>query len=299
MNSYEACKAMTRRHARTFYFASHTLPAIKRRDAYAVYAFCRYVDDEIDAAPDLSTAKVKLDALRDFIRTIFPQSEGTFANQAALERAATKHPWLTAFLHTVETRRIPLQYFLDLVRGVEMDLGPVRLQTWEELNTYCYHVASVVGLIMVHVVTEPRPDLLEPAADLGRAMQLTNILRDIREDWERDRIYIPATELADFGLSEKDIVAHGNDNMPRFREMMQFNIRRARDYYAKSEQGIQQLPRDGSQLTVWLMRTIYGAILEEIERMEYNVFAKRAVVPMRRKLALALITTGRYVWGMR
>ncbi|PTY06735.1 phytoene/squalene synthase family protein [Verrucomicrobia bacterium LW23] len=317
--SYEQCRLMTKRHARTFYFASHTLPAAKRRDAYAVYAFCRYVDDEVDAAPDVDSARERAAAVRHFVRVIFAPGaaagsagQGTSDSAAspsdpALLEAMARHPWLPAFLNTVRTRSIPESYFLDLVRGVEMDLGPVRLRTWEELNIYCYHVASVVGLIMVHVVTEPRPELLEPAADLGRAMQLTNILRDIREDWDRDRIYLPAEELAQHALAQEDIAAmcragslDKGASSPavaeRFRGMLREQIARARDYYARAEPGIRKLPRDGSQLTVWLMRVIYGAILEEIERANLDVFRARAAVPMWRKLALAGRTLVRYLF---
>jgi len=281
--SRDACRRMTAHHAKTFYFASHALPAAKRRDAYAVYAFCRHVDDRIDLAPDeaarvagFAELQALLDAAYDFTRQ--PQ-----------ETAAL--PWLDSFRETAQRRAIPRAYFDDLLTGVEMDRGRVRLETWEELDRYCYHVAGVVGLIMVHVLTEPAPELLRPARDLGTAMQLTNILRDIDEDWQRDRLYLPRRELEKFGLTEEDI-AQRRMSEP-FRAMMRFQIGRARTCYGQAAPGIRGLPNDGSRRTVRLMQTIYGEILTEIERADYQVFGVRRRVSFPRKLWLA----ARVWWG--
>jgi 15-cis-phytoene synthase len=269
---------MTRRHAKTFYFASHVLPRQKRRDAYAVYAFCRYVDDQVDLAPDETARSLAFAQLHQVLEAAYgPEPESEML--AAL-------PWLAAFRETSRRRAIPRNYFEDLLVGVEMDRGRVRIETWEELDRYCYHVAAVVGLIMVHVLSRPSPELLKPARDLGTAMQLTNILRDIREDWERDRLYLPNRELEKFGLNAEDI-AQQRVSDP-FCAMMRFQIGRARAYYSYAEPGIRALPRDGSQLTVRLMRTIYGAILDEIEQDGYRVYQRRARVSFARKLWLAL-----------
>ena len=274
--SREACRKMTQHHAKTFYFASHVLPAQKRSDAYTVYAFCRHVDDEVDLAPD---AAARAQALAGLARLL----DASYQSDASpLENSL---PWLHAFRETIRRRAIPAHYFDDLVKGVEMDRGRVRLQTWEELDTYCYHVASVVGLIMVHVLTEPAPALLKPARDLGTAMQLTNILRDIAEDWQRDRIYLPASELKQFGLVEEDIARQRVDDS--FRALMRFQIGRARAFYAAAEPGIVALPADGAQFCARLMSTVYGAILDEIERADYQVFRGRARVSFLRKLGLA------------
>jgi phytoene synthase len=273
--SRKACRAMTRHHAKTFYFASHVLPVRKRRDAYAVYAFCRHVDDAIDLAPDEAARGAAFAGLRELL-------ESTYGGGAR----AAEPVWVAAFRETAARRAIPRLYFEDLLAGVEMDRGRVRLETWEELDLYCYRVASVVGLIMVHVLTEPAPELAKPARDLGTALQLTNILRDIGEDWERDRIYLPARELEKFGLNEEDI-AQGRVG-DSFRAMMRFQIGRARAFYEAAEPGIRALPRDGSQFTVRLMSTIYGAILDEIERADYQVYGRRARVSLPRKFRLAL-----------
>jgi 15-cis-phytoene synthase len=269
---------MTRHHAKTFYFASHVLPAQKRSDAYAVYAFCRYVDDQIDLAPD---EPARLRAFADLEHLL--HSAYTIGDPAAATGGSL--PWLCAFRETIRRRAIPATYFEELLAGVEMDRGRVRIANWDELDRYCYHVASVVGLIMVHVMTEPAPDLLKPARDLGTAMQLTNILRDIAEDWQRDRIYLPADELEKFGLTEDDIAQQRTSDS--FCAMMRFQIGRARAFYVQAEPGIVKLPNDGSRFCARLMSTIYGAILDEIERADFQVYQGRVRVSLPRKLWLA------------
>jgi phytoene synthase len=268
--SREACQEMTRHHAKTFYFASHVLPEQKRADAYAVYAFCRYVDDKIDLAPDEAARTKAIAQLGELLRAAYVGDAAVPAQFAALS-------WLTAFRETIRRRAIPANYFEDLIKGVEMDLGRVRIKDWLELDKYCYHVASVVGLIMVHVLTEPAPELLRPARDLGTAMQLTNILRDIGEDWQRDRVYLPADELERHGLGDADLASQRCDES--FRALMRM-------------QGILGLPDDGSRYCARLMSTVYGAILDEIERADYRVFDRRVRVSLPRKLWLA---TGAYL----
>jgi phytoene synthase len=270
---------MTREHAKTFYFASHVLPPAKRRDAYGVYAFCRYVDDEIDLTSGASAQAAAFARLQAVLAAAY----GLASNP---DPASADLPWLAAFRDTVRRRHIPQPYFEDLLEGVRMDCGPVRLTTWQELHRYCYHVASVVGQIMVHVLTEPAPGLLVPAQHLGTAMQLTNILRDIGEDWRRDRLYLPRAELEKFGLIAEDIERKRLDDS--FRALMRFQIGRARFYYGLAEEGIARLPGDGSRLTVRLMSRLYSAILDEIERADYQVHSRRARVSFARKLWLTV-----------
>jgi len=274
--SRAACRSMTALHAKTFYFASHTLPPQKRADAYAVYAFCRHVDDRIDLAPDEAAREAGVAELRTLLDLAYASGSG---------RADEQFPWLRAFCETTRRRAIPRAYFDDLIEGVELDRGRVRIETWEELERYCYLVAGVVGLIMVHVLAEPSPEKLGPARDLGTAMQLTNILRDIDEDWQRDRLYLPRRDLEKFGLTEDDIAQRRLSDS--FRALMRFEIGRARSYYNQAEPGIRLLPNDGSRRTVQLMSTIYGAILDEIERADYGVFGLRCRVSFPRKLWLA------------
>ncbi len=276
--SFAACRDVTRHHAKSFYFASHALPTPKRNDAYAVYAFCRHVDDEIDLATGESVRSLAMEKLWRLLH-------GAYETEAAEVMPDGELPWLPAFRDTIRRRNVPASYFGDLLTGVEMDRGRVRVKNWEELDKYCYHVASVVGLIMVHVLAEPAPELLKPARDLGTAMQLTNILRDIAEDWRRDRLYLPADELEKFGLTEKDI-AEQRLGEP-FRAMMRFQIGRARTYYGNAESGIRKLPPDGSRFCARLMSVIYAGILDEIERADFQVFRQRVHVSLARKVWLA------------
>jgi len=276
-SSFEACRASTRRHARSFYFASHTLPADKRRAAYAIYAFCRHMDDVIDLAPDDAAKKQGLVELRNLVDEAF---------SGELSPAQTRLDWLPAFMQTAATYQVPKSHFLDLLAGVEMDEGKVRIQTWNELRRYCYHVAGVVGLMMAPVLSDTSEQLQTSALDLGIAMQLTNILRDIAEDWKQDRIYLPEQEMNTYGVNSDDIA--GKRMSESFRALLRFQIGRAREYYQRSEAGIRALPRDGSQMTVWRMRTIYAGILDQIERNDYPVLTRRVFVSTPRKVALAL-----------
>jgi 15-cis-phytoene synthase len=278
LSSRAACRAMTRHHAKTFYFASHVLPAQKRSDAYAVYAFCRHVDDEVDLAPDEAARNLAITRLRILLNVVYEPDTPIVGRENPML-------WLPSFTETIRRRAIPKTYFEELIAGVEMDLGRVRIKDWPELDRYCYHVASVVGLIMVHVMTEPAPELLRPARDLGTAMQLTNILRDIGEDWQRDRVYLPADELERYKLCEEDLANQRCDEL--FRALMRMQIDRAREYYRAAEPGILKLPDDGSRYCARLMSTVYGAILDEIERANYQVFDKRVSVSMPRKVWLA------------
>ncbi|MEM1060436.1 MAG: phytoene/squalene synthase family protein [Verrucomicrobiota bacterium] len=274
--AYAACRQVTRRHARSFYFASHTLPREKRAAAYAVYAMCRHIDDAIDLAPDAEARLQALIELRRLVESVYAPGELTVPPEL---------PWLPAFADTIGRYAIPKVYFFDLLTGVEMDQGRVRLHNWLELRQYCYHVASVVGLMMTHIMATPEEHLLEPAIELGIAMQLTNILRDIAEDYGRDRVYLPADEMEKYGVSEDDI--RHQRVTESFRALMRFQIGRARERYLLSEPGITELPRDGSALTVWSMRFIYAGILEEIERADYHVLDRRVYVTTPRKCYLA------------
>lgn len=268
------CREMTRRHARSFYFASHTLPAAKQEAAYAIYAFCRHVDDLLDEgglAGGGGRTGAELE-LNDLLGRLYAG-------------AATGLPLAPAFRDAVQRYGIPSQPFRDLIHGVCLDREPLRLETWEELRHYAYHVASVVGLVMCPVLGLRDRSAEERAVELGIAMQLTNILRDVKEDLERGRRYLPAEEMRRFGVTDDDLAA--GKVTEGFRALMRFQIARARDFYRSSESGIGALAPDGSQLTVWLMRWVYSGILEEIERQDYDVFGRRAAVSGPRKLWLA------------
>jgi phytoene synthase len=272
--NYEQCKKYTRQYARTFYFASHVLPKQKRYAAYAVYAFCRYADEIVDSPLfDAHQARQRLDDLREQLRRLYQHSPLMDARLRALQ-------------DTVMRYGIPQEYFVDLLRGVEMDLDRRRFATFEELQQYCYCVASTVGLIMARIFGVSDESALASAVDLGTAMQLTNILRDVGEDLQRGRIYLPEDELNRFGYSPAQLT-QGILN-DEFRNLMRFNIERARWYYQQADRGIPCLTDDGSRFCVRLMRRTYARILDDIERYDYDVFHRRAYVPGWKKLTIAI-----------
>jgi phytoene synthase len=201
-------------------------------------------------------------------------------------------PWepgeFAALRHAVHRFRIPELPFQELISGMEMDLTQQRYDTWEELHRYCYRVAGVVGLMMAPVLGCTDASALRCAEELGVAMQLTNILRDVREDWERGRLYLPRAELAAFGLTEADVARGVVD--ARWRDFMRFQVARARAYYARAAAGIPALGGFGAQRMVRLMGALYGDILRVVEERDFDVFSARAHVPGSRKVALALAT---------
>jgi phytoene synthase len=269
--SFRAARESTRRHARSFYFSSFALPGWRRRAAYAVYAFCRHADDSVDRAGSREEALAAARA----VGSLFDRA---MARESGL-------PFEAAFAETVGRFGLEREWFIELAEGVARDRGTVRTADWPELRDYCYHVASVVGLMMAAVFGLRDSAGRERAIDLGLAMQLTNILRDVGEDYRADRIYLPADELRRFGLGEDDL--RRGEVTPAFRRFMVFQVERAREIYDRSEVGIRLLADDGSQLAVWVMRHVYAGILDEIERADYDVFGRRAATGFARKLVLA------------
>jgi phytoene synthase len=269
--TYDEARRYTRTHAKSFYFASHVLPREKRRAAYAVYAFCRFADNVADEWSE-TDRKAGLDLLRIQLHRVYAGSDEMDAG-------------LQSFRETVERYAIPEEYFLDLFRGMEMDLVRSRYETFAELEDYCYCVASVVGLIMAKVFGVTAPEADRHARDLGTAMQLTNILRDIREDLGRDRVYLPKDELRAFSVSTEEL--QQGILTPQFTSLMAMQVARARDYYASGRDGLKYIPDDGSRYCARLMSDIYSGILERIEWQSYDVFSRRAMVPVWEKLRIA------------
>ena len=271
--SHRYCHHQAKRHARSFYFASFALPREKKRAAYAVYAFCRYADDLVDRA----TAREGIDLALGRISVDF---DGMAAGELA------EPPFALAFGWAVRRYGLEKQPFLDLLKGVAMDLEPVRVADWPQLRDYCYHVASVVGLMMAQIFELQDQTAREQAIDLGIAMQLTNIARDVGEDYAMGRVYLPADEMASRGVSPEDLAKPRTS--PALKRLLQDQIDRAREYYRRAESGIPCLADDGSQLTVWIMRHVYAGILEEVERADYEILHRRVSTSLPRKLRLAV-----------
>lgn len=290
MNSadYAAARAICKRHAKSFYFASHFLPKPKRLHAYAVYAFCRLLDDAVDEAPDDESRLARLIAFDETLDALYA---GDLPKDPIEQDAA-----LRAFAATVQACRIPKKLFQELAEGCRMDLTVTRYADWPALSKYCYHVAGVVGVIMCHVFDLHDEAAHARAIDMGNAMQLTNILRDVAEDWKMGRVYLPQDEMARFGVTDQ-MLAAGRPT-PGFIDLMKFEITRARALYAAGGAGLPMIPNDGSRFTAGVMSTVYGGILDAIEKQNYDVFAKRARLTGLQKLK-RLITARRLTTGSR
>ena len=268
--AYAECRQVTRREARNFYFAFLTLPAAQRRAIYVAYTFCRYCDDSVDAegAPDEKLARLNL--LRQQLAETYNGGGTT--------------PLFIGLADVASTYAIPQQYFQEVLNGVEADLVKTRYANFDELRQYCYQVASAVGLICIHIFGYGGgPEAQRGAVDLGLAMQLTNICRDVREDWDLGRIYLPQDEMARFGVTE-DSIASGAVT-PQFADLMAFQVARARDYFASGRLLLPYLPRR-SRACPAALGLIYGRVLDRIESSGYQVFAERVSLSKREKLRL-------------
>jgi phytoene synthase len=262
-SEWRLCAAIARSHGRSFFLASHCLPPERRRAIHATYAYCRIADDIADHSADATSAALALDAWER-------------------QLASPTHPVAVAFAAARFQHGVPVAPAQDLIAGVRMDLGHCRFATWDELRCYCYHVAGTVGLTVAPILGCQDDAALPYAVDLGIAMQLTNILRDVGEDIRRSRLYLPLDELAAFGC-DPDAILCGQPN-GRFRELLAFQVARARDLYVQARRGIPALSPAG-RLTTLTASELYAAILTAIGERDYDVFGARAYVPNSRKLA--------------
>jgi len=254
--SYEYCRRIARSRAKNFYYSFLLLSDQQRKAMCAIYAFMRYCDDLSDE-PGASRAAV--DRWKEDM-------------EAALEGRFADHPVWPAFHHTVRRFGIPHEYFRQMIDGISSDLEPRTLETFDELYRYCYQVASVVGLTIIHIFGFDTRSALPLAEKCGIAFQLTNILRDIREDAELGRIYLPAEDLRRFGVTPEDL--RSGKRTPQFLDLMRFEADRARDYYNQSLPLLELIhPRSKSSL--WALISIYSTLLERIVATNYDVFTRR------------------------
>lgn len=273
---YAEAREVCRRHAKSFFFASTVLFGARRRAAFALYAVCRALDDIVDEGQ--GDERARLARAEACVRAAFDED-------APLEGSELSKPQLAAFRHSVATFGLRPEPLLELVKGMEMDLFPREYASWAELERYCYRVAGTVGEAMAPILGCTQPWALQHAIELGEAMQLTNILRDVKEDLGRGRLYLPLDELARFGVDRAQLEAGRVDD--GFRAFMQFQIARARGLYERGALGLPALEHAGGRATARVMGAVYAGILGAIERAEYDVFRARAHVPMAGKLALA------------
>ena len=277
-SAYEHCRNITRRYAKTFYLATRFLPYHKQRSIFAIYGLCRFLDNLVDEAEDLIAANpVKRQETEETLTDWKGKLQKTY------EGGGGDNPILVAFSDVLRRHDIDIALPFDLIDGVGMDLSKNRYETFEELYDYSYKVASVVGLMISEIFGYNDRAALRHAVDLGIAMQLTNILRDVGEDLERGRIYLPEEDLNRFGVTEEDLFSHRMTDS--FRELMRFQIDRARSYYDSADKGIPMLSPD-SQIPVRLARHNYARILDQIESNKYQVFTRRAYLSFTQKMSI-------------
>jgi phytoene synthase len=271
--AYEECRLITRREAKNFYYAFLTLPAAQRRAIYVAYTFCRYCDDSVDGERSLDEKLAMLSELR-----------------RKLDRSYHDRAEDLVFLGLADVAQrydIPQEYFQDVLSGVESDLVKNRYQNFDELRQYCYRVASAVGLISIHIFGYNDPRARDHAVDLGLAMQLTNIARDVKEDLDYGRIYLPQDELAQFAYSEAELLA-GVVSEP-FKNLMRFQAQRARQYFDSGFRLLSYLPHR-SRACPAVLGQLYCKVLDRIEGAEYDVLHQRVSLSKAEKVRVTAQT---------
>ena len=273
--AYEICRKETQQWAKTFYLGTLLLPQEKRKAIWAIYVWCRRTDEIMDSVEASTKSQTELsdnlDEWEDNTKNVF--------------KGNIKSELDSVLLDTIEKYPQSIQPYLDMIDGQRMDLNKFRYKDFDELKLYCYRVAGTVGLMTQNVMGidsaytsapwSAMPDPSEAAIALGIANQLTNILRDVGEDRQRGRIYLPQVDIEKFNYSEEELL-QGKINK-QWKSLMNFQLTRAREWFQKSEDGIKWLSSD-ARWPVWTSLRLYRGILDSIERLDYDVFNNRAFV---------------------
>ena len=271
--AYQFCRNLARAKAGNFYYAFIFLPKPKRQAIYALYAFCQYGDQMVDEVNPGGNPVSDIDNLRTELKNCMDDSYST--------------PLFTALADSIRRYNLPMKHFDELIDGMETDLHRNRFETFAELEKYCYSVASTVGLLCVEIFGYKEESVREYARNLGMALQLTNIIRDVKEDAARNRIYIPQEELKKFDYSEEKLLkAPSGDN---FKRLMMFQYERAVEYYVRANDSLLPAERK-NEIASEIMKTIYRELLEVIKNNGFKVFDKRYSIKGFRKIFLALST---------
>ena len=278
--SYEHCRNIARVAARNFYYGFALLPAQKRDALCALYAFMRRADDISDSEGNLQQKDHGLKAWRN-------------ALDQALNGNYDGSRLLPAVHHTIEHYKIPPEYFHDLMSGAEMDLSVRRYETFEDLSRYCYCVAGTVGLCCVHVFGFQDRKVLDLAPKLGIAFQLTNILRDVAEDFTMGRVYIPQTDLKQFGCTEHDLSSKAAGSA--FVQLMRFEADRAWGLYEQGSELLSLVDND-SRAALWTLMRIYSGVLAKIESIHYDVLARPHPGLSKLEKAWIMLRAGAGLW---
>jgi phytoene synthase len=266
--SYELCRTLNKRHGTTYYWSTYALPRIKRHHVHALYGFCRYADDIVDDLGDVPTD------VREKELTAF--GERFFAD---LVQGRSDDPVLKAVVHTVRSFDIDVDCFRRFLRSMAMDLTIDSYESYDDLLGYMDGSAAVIGEMMLPILEPLSPAALAPARDLGNAFQLTNFLRDINEDLDLGRVYVPQRDIRRFGAES----AFADRRVtPAFVALMSFEIERTRQLYTSADRGIGLLPPSSARC-IAAARALYSRILEVIEANNYDVFSRRASVPTWKK----------------
>lgn len=282
MTSQEAqqyCTDLARRSRSNFYYSFFFLPQERRDAMHAVYAFCREVDSVVDDPAPGSDPRTHLARWRADVAALYRADGAAWVNSL--------NPVIVCLADHIRRLGIPQEYFDEIISGVEMDLAITRYATFHDLYQYCYRVASVVGLVCLKIFGARAPEAQTYAVNLGVAFQLTNILRDLKPDGARGRIYLPVEDLARVGYGEQDLLA--GVYTPEFIRLMEFQCRRAQEYYHAAEAALPASDRR-ALLPAEIMRAIYHTILQRIESSRYEVFTHRITLSPPRRLAVALKT---------
>ncbi|MCY3018580.1 MAG: phytoene/squalene synthase family protein [Planctomycetota bacterium] len=279
-DSYAQCVELTRTRARNFHFAFSILPKDRYRAICALYAFTRTADDFSDDEADPRKALAASQAWR----AAFERAMAGDFSAAARRGAGERHCILPAVADAMHRYKIPPQYMHDLITGTEMDARQARYETWEDTYRYCYHVASVIGMMTIHVFGFEDKRAIPLAEKTGIAFQMTNILRDLAEDARRSRIYLPLEDLRAHGVSEAAVLAVKDS--PAMRRLVKFETERAKTYYAAGRELVPLIAAE-SRDALGSLVAIYQRLLEEIERRDYDVLSRRVSLSKAEKLRLA------------
>ncbi|WKU03038.1 phytoene/squalene synthase family protein [Micromonospora sp. HUAS LYJ1] len=276
--AYARSQELHRHHGRTYYLATRLLPAWKRRHVHALYGFTRYADEIVDRTEDLSPAERA--ALLDAWGSRFV---------AGLHGEPVDDPLLPAVLHTIAVFDLDRADFASFLRSMAMDLTVTAYPTYDDLLDYMEGSAAVIGTMMLPILGSSDPAAArEPARQLGFAFQLTNFIRDVAEDLDRGRTYLPDEDLAKFNVTREELLAAraAGRSTDHIRDLVEYEVTRAQAHYAAAAPGITLLA-PASQACMRTAYALYGGILDEVAAQDYDVFARRAVVPRRRRLAVA------------
>ena len=274
----EESKEIAQKSKSSFYYAFSLLPNDKRDAMNTVYAFCRKTDDIIDEGTEPD--EIKYENLRkwriEFEKAFNGNSEFSLLNKVA---------------KTIRQFNIPVDPFFDLIKGMEMDLQKKRYFTFDDLNLYCYRVASTVGLMCIEIFGYKHKSAKDFAVNLGIALQLTNILRDIKKDAENGRIYLPQEDINRFHYSEADLMKYSyNQN---FKDLMQYEVQRAKRYFENATEAL-DLDDKSSMFAARAMQHIYFKILEKIEKVEYDIFNNEVNISKIEKVGISLGVWAKY-----